>query len=124
VSTTQGKSKGLKSGIPIAQAALRAALPRKRVRADELIPLELNDRERQLILEHTFADEELTGCLHVLPRSNERPVYHFTLADWDDLLGYVAAEANHTKNRKLQKEFDRLYARIADLLDSCMVEEK
>ena len=124
MSTTHGKSKGVKSAIPIAKSVLKAAVPRRRVRADELIPLELNDHERQLILEHTFADDELIDCLHVVPKSNERPVYHFTLDDWEDLLGYVAAEANHTKNQKLQKEFDRLYARIADLLDSCMVEEK
>jgi hypothetical protein len=124
VNTTHGKSNAAQSGAPIAKAILKAAVRRKRVRADELIPLELNDRERQLILEHTFAEEELTGCLHVLPKSNERPVYHFTLDDWEDLLGYVAAEVNHTQNRKLQKELDRLYARIADLLDSCMVEEK
>jgi hypothetical protein len=29
---------------------------RKRIRPDEKLPLDLNDRERELILQHTFAD--------------------------------------------------------------------
>ncbi len=105
-------------------ATWKTALARKRVRPDELIPLELNDRERQLILEHSFADEELTGCLQVKPKPNAPPVYQFTLDDWEYVAGYVAAEANHSKDRKLQKEWDRLYARLADLLDSYTVEDE
>jgi hypothetical protein len=30
----------------------------------------------------------------------------------NDLLGYIAAEANHTKSKKLQKELDALYDRL------------
>jgi hypothetical protein len=37
------------------------------------------------------------------------------LDDLDDLAGYVAAEANHAKNKKLQKELQRLFSRIASL---------
>ncbi len=90
---------------------------RKRIRPDEKVPLELNARERELILKHSFADEELTGRLRVVPRPNEPPVYRFTLDEWDELAGYVAAEANHSK-KKLQKEWDRLYARLAAVLES------
>lgn len=111
-------------GAPRPKWKTKTAFLRKRVRRDELIPLELNDREHQLILEHSFADEELTGPLHIMPKPNEPPIYRFTLDDWEDLAGYVAAEANHTKDKKLQKEWDRLYARLADLLDSCMVENE
>jgi hypothetical protein len=32
--------------------------------------------------------------------------------------GYDAAEPNHSKEKKLQKEWDQLYARIAGLLKS------
>jgi hypothetical protein len=96
----------------------KAALPRKRVRPDETIPLKLNARERQLIVEHSFADEDLTGRLRVVPKPNKPPVYRFTLDDWEDLAGYVAAEANHAKDKKLRKEWDRLYARLAAVLES------
>lgn len=91
---------------------------RKRIRPDEKIPLELNDREPELILNHSFADEELMGRLRVVPRPNEPSVYRFTLDEWDELAGYVAAEANHSKEKKLQKEWDQLYARIAAVLES------
>src|SRR2546426_10192695 len=35
----------------------------------------------------------------------------FTLDDLDELAGDVAAEANHVKDRELQKELNPLYAR-------------
>lgn len=80
--------------------------------------MELNDRERGLILNHSLADPELTDRLRVVPTPDEPPMYHFTLDDLDELAGYVAAEANHAKDKKLQKEWDRLYARLADVLES------
>ncbi len=91
---------------------------RKRIRPDEKVLLGLNDREQELILRHSFAGEELMGRLRIVPRPGESPVYRFTLDDLDELAGYVAAEANHAKDKKVQKEWDRLYARIAAVLES------
>lgn len=99
----------------------RLQLPHKqpqRIRPGEKVPLELNDRERTLILEHTFADEKLTDRLRVVPKPSERPVFRFTLDDLDELAGFVAAEANHAKDKKLGKELDRLFARIDGVLES------
>ncbi len=53
-----------------------------------------------------------------MPKPNKPPVVHFSLDELDELAGYVAAEANHAKDKKLQKEWDRLFARIEDLLES------
>ncbi len=95
--------------------------PRKkriRIKPDEKVPLELNERERQLILEHTFANDELTNRLRIVPRKGERPVFRFTLDDLDELGGFVAAEGNHTKDKKLRKELERLFDRIQTTLDS------
>lgn len=91
---------------------------RQRIRPDEEVPLELTNRERELILEHAFADEALLGRLRVAPTANQRAVFHFTLDDLDDLAGCVAAEANHAKDKKLRKEWDRIFTRISDVLDS------
>ena len=91
---------------------------RKRVRPGEKVSLKLSTRERELILEHTFADDELTVPLRVAPASNKASVYCFTLDDLEELMGYVAAEANHAKDKKLQKELDRLFARMEDVLQS------
>jgi iron uptake system EfeUOB component EfeO/EfeM len=38
-------------------------------------------------------------------------------------MGDVAAEANHAKDKKLQKELDRLFARMETVLDSYTEED-
>ncbi len=90
---------------------------RKPVRPGEKVPLTLSPRERALILENTLADDELTAALRGMPAS-KASVYSFTLDDLEELMGYVAAEANHAKDKKLQKELDRLFARMEDVLQS------
>ena len=97
---------------------------RKQIAADEKLALELSGRERVLILKHTFAGAELTNRLRIVPRPGEAPAYRFTLDDLDELAGYVAAEANHAKAKKLEKELRRLYARIAAVLESYTDEDE
>ena len=80
--------------------------------------MELSGRERELILKYTFAEDELTGRLRIVPRSGERPLYRFTLDDLEELAGYVAAEAHHAKDKKLEKELRRLAIRFAAVLES------
>ena len=91
---------------------------RKQITPDERVPLELSDHERELILKHTFAGDDLTGRLRIVRRPGEPPVYRFTLDDLDELAGHVAAEANHAKDKKLEKQLHRLFARIAAVLES------
>ncbi len=91
---------------------------RKPVTPGQKIPLSLSTRERELILEHTFADDELTVPLRTAPTSAKAAVYAFTLDDLEELAGYVAAEANHAKDKKLQKELDQLFARMETVLES------
>jgi hypothetical protein len=81
------------------------------VKEHERVPLELNRRERDLIISHTFADESITNRLRVVPQQGQRPVFHFTLDELDELVGDVAAEANHA-NKVLQEQLDRLCERI------------
>ena len=88
---------------------------RKQIAVGERVPLELTERERDLIMKHTFAGNDLTDRLRVVPGLGRRPFYRFTLDDLDELAGYVAAEANHAKVKKLEKELRQLYGRIADV---------
>ena len=92
--------------------------PRKRIQPNERVPIDLSDRERTLILQETFAPEELTDRLRLVPSEGQMLVYRFTLDELDELAGYVAAEANHARDRKLEKELDRIYERIAEVLES------
>jgi hypothetical protein len=86
------------------------------VKADEAVPLELNQRERDLIISHTFADESITNRLRVVPQPAQRPVFQFTLDELDELAGDVAAEANHAKNKVLREQLDQLFERIECVL--------
>ena len=91
---------------------------RKRIRPDEKLLLALNDGERELILQHTFADDDLTRRLRIVPRAGESAAYRFTLGELDDLAGYVAAEANHAKEKKLKRQLASLFGRIQTVLES------
>ena len=91
---------------------------RKQIAVGEKVRLELTERERDLIMKHTFAGNNLTDRLRIVPSPGRRPCYRFTLDDLDELAGYVAAEANHAKVTKLEKELRRSYGRIAEVLES------
>lgn len=92
--------------------------PRKRIRPDDTVALKLSARERELILNHTFADDNLTRHLRVVPKPGQALICRFNLDDWEDLAGYVAAEANHATNKKLQKELSELHRRVGEILES------
>jgi len=97
-------------GVPVKQG--------KQIAVGEKVSLELTERERDLIMKHTFAGNNLTDRLRIVPSPGQRPSYRFTLDDLDELAGYVAAEANHAKLKKLEKELRRLYGRVAEVLES------
>jgi hypothetical protein len=75
-------------------------------------------RTFQLVLKHSFAPDELTRQLRGVPPPGEPVVARYTLDDLDDPAGYVASESNHSKDRKLHKESERIYVKIAALLES------
>ena len=104
------------------KARLNAMKP-KVIRPGERVPLSLQDRERQLILEHTFAEDELTNRLRLMPDPGRPRNYLSTLDDLDSLAGHVAAQANHEKNKRLEKELSQLYDRIAGVLEAYIERE-
>ena len=89
--------------------------PRKRIKPGEKVVLPLTIRQCGLIIDKTFAPSELTGRLR-LQVVGKKPAYRFTLDELDELMGYVAAEANHTPDRKLEKELLKIFGRIEQLL--------
>jgi len=75
-------------------------------------------RERTLVLEHTFAGSEVTDPLEAARQRAGKYTVRYTLDDLDELLGYVAAEANHAKAKSLQKELDSLFERLREVMES------
>ena len=93
-------------------------MKRKRIEYDSPVKVSLTLRQRKLILDHTFADDELTNRLKIATVEGTRIAVGYTLDELDALHGYVAAEANHCKDRKLQKELDTLFVKLMKTLES------
>lgn len=88
----------------------------------EIFELRLTERERRLIAEKTFAPPDLTDLLRFGIRDGDFNVYRLSFDDLEELLGYIAAEANHTNSKKLQKQLDVIFDRIEKLLSESQPE--
>jgi hypothetical protein len=84
---------------------------RRKIQPDEKITVRITTRDRDLLLEHTLGDPEYAERLRPAP-TGKGLVGEYTLDDLEDILGYVAAEANHTDNKKLRRELDAFYDRL------------
>jgi hypothetical protein len=87
---------------------------RKYVKPDERVGLKLTAAERRLLLDDVmWLDDEYSDAIRQTPASQS---VELTLEQWDDFGGYIAAEANHTKDRKLEKKLDALFDKVQGLL--------
>ncbi len=71
-----------------------------------------------MIADETFAPDYLTNRLRLVLVGEKRPAVSFTLDEWEELHGYVAAAANHCQNRKLEDELYRICERVQEILDT------
>jgi len=72
-------------------------------------------REWSILLDHTFADPEYANRL---VEKGARWVAGFTASELDDILGYVAAAANHTPRARLRGELGALYDRLDAMVEA------
>jgi hypothetical protein len=94
---------------------------KKHIRPDEELPLKLTAAERKLLLEAlTCLDQKIEQIVTDTPTG--QPL-RMTLDDLDDFGGYVAAEANHCKDKAKRKKLDAIFEKIQALLDKFMDEE-
>ncbi len=77
------------------------------------LPVYLTDKEVADIREHTFSGTDFG--LGVLEGSRLR--FNLSLDDIEDLQGYVAAQANHTKSKQLQRRLDKVFQKLQTFLD-------
>ena len=89
-------------------------MKRKKIPCGTQLPVKLTIRERDLIRDETFCDPNFAKYAVVNGKGIRLDL---SLDDIEEIQGYIAAEANHTKNSKLQKEFDRLFAKLQVFLD-------
>ena len=83
---------------------------KKLVKPNEKIGLKLTAAERELVLESVMClDGDYEEVLRKTPTG--KPVM-MTLDEFEDFGGYIAFEANHTDDKKLQKKLDAIFQKI------------
>jgi len=93
-------------------------MARTKIEPDSVVEVLFAPRERDLVVEHTFAGPNLIERLRLARVVGTRLAVGYTLDDLDELLGYIAAEANHTEDEALRDELDALYARLQEVMES------
>jgi hypothetical protein len=89
---------------------------KKRIQPSETIGLKLTAAERNLLLECvTFLDGGYEETLRKMPPGKS---VMMTLDEFDDFGGYIAAEANHTDDKKLQKQLNAVFQKIQRILET------
>ncbi|MCH8054877.1 MAG: hypothetical protein IH857_01825 [Deltaproteobacteria bacterium] len=90
-------------------------MKRKKIPYGMKLPVKLTLRERDLIRDKTLCDPDFARFAIVEGKGIK---VELSLDDIEEIQGYVAAEANHTKHSKLQKELDQLFGKLQVLLDT------
>jgi repressor LexA len=90
----------------------------KRVQRGERISIRLTDRERKLILHHTLIGGDLERRIRVAAADGPAVVVALDLDDLEELLGYVAAEANHSKDPSVAKHLSRVHERLSRIAET------
>ena len=84
---------------------------RPKIQPDDKVTVRMTASDRELLLEYTLGDPEYVERLRPAP-TGKGFVGNYTLDDLEDILGYVAAEANHTGDKNLRRQRDALFKRL------------
>jgi len=90
---------------------------RKRLKPGERITLSLPLAQIDLIVERNVIDADLLAMLHAAKVQDGVVVARCTLDDVDALAGYIAVEANNTKDKKLQMKLDAIAEAIQNVAE-------
>ena len=81
------------------------------------IEIKFTPEERNLIIDHTFAGPDLTKRLQIAEIKGKHLSAKYSTYDIEELIGYIAAEANHTDDKKTERKLDRLFERLTRILE-------
>ena len=86
----------------------------KKIACGTKLPVILTPKERNTIRDKTLADPDF-GKVGIVQGKNIKIM--MSLDEIEDIQGYLAAEANHTKNKILQRELERIFEKFQVFLD-------
>jgi hypothetical protein len=81
------------------------------------VEIKFTPEERDLIIDHTFADPDLTKRLQIAEVKGKHLITKYSTYNLEELIGYIAAEANHTDDKKIEKKLDRIFERLTLILE-------
>ena len=81
------------------------------------VEIKFTPGERDLIIDHTFAGPDLTKRLQIAETKGKHLIAKYSTYDLEDLIGFIAAEANHTDDKKTGKKLDRMFERLTRILE-------
>jgi hypothetical protein len=90
-------------------------MKRKKIPYGTKLPVKLTLQERDLIRNETLCNPDFARFAVI---EGKGVILNLSLDDIEEIQGYIAAEANHTKNKKLQKELDRIFDKLQVYLDT------
>ena len=100
---------------------MKHEMSKKHIQPEDRIGLILTQAERSLLLAGlTLLPSVYEEAVKATPA--KEPVL-LTLDDLDELGGYIAADANHTQDKKRGKKLDAIFQKIQNLLDTHTDEE-
>ena len=103
------------------QGKVKHEMSKKHIQPDDRIGLKLTQAERSLLLEGlTLLPSKFEDAVKGTPA--KEPVM-LTLDDLGELGGYIAADANHTQDKKKGKKLDAIFQKIQKLLGTHTDEE-
>jgi hypothetical protein len=88
---------------------------KKRIPYGTKLPVKLTLQERDLIQNETLCNPDFARFAVI---EGKGVILNLSLDDIEEIQGYIAAEANHTESRKLQKNLDRLFSKFQVYLDT------
>ncbi len=84
----------------------------------ETIEIKITENERDLIIDHTFAGDDLTKRIKLAELNGKYLLAKYTIEDLNELVGYIAAESNHTEDPNLQKQLDKLFEKLSRIVEN------
>jgi len=94
---------------------------RKRIPYGEKLPVYFSSKELEDIREHSFVGSDFGQYAIV---EDKRLRLDLSLDDIEDVQGYIAAEANHTRNAKLRQRLEKLFDKFQKYLDQYSDQEQ
>lgn len=82
------------------------------------LPIQFTHRERDLIVNLRSVETDIVKRFQLAILKGATLVVTLSAGDLEVLLGAIAADANHTKQRRLQKELDKLFERLDNIMAS------